>query len=164
MTPTRLALIGMLAAQPCSAATAARAAEAHGTLRYRNVNKTVHHAYLVAGPDAIESSKHVRRLVFSTDHIGAQLGSCATMSCTDGKVTDGMSVDMDGGPRLNYWLALKAGMVQFSGTEKPEALKLTTNQPGRLAGTLRFDGTPQGGPIVDIQFDVPMLKEFATAR
>ena len=163
MYHARLALAAALGTA-LLAATPAVADQVHGTIRYKNVTKNVQHAYFVRGPNALDPTKIIRRLIFTPSDIGAKLQSCATMSCTEGKVIDGMTVDLDAGPRLNYWLALKDGMVQFSGTEKPDALTLTTAEPGKLAGTLKFDGTPQGGPIVDIQFTAALLKEFTAGH
>lgn len=67
-------------------------------------------------------------------------------------------------PRLNYWVVLNGQRVQYSGTESTAALKLTTDSPQRLAGSLAFDGARAGGPEVALEFDAPLLKEMAKAR
>lgn len=72
-------------------------------------------------------------------------------------------VDLDAGPRLNYWVVLNDQRVQYSGTAKPAVLTLTADTATRLAGKLTLDGTA-GGPKVEIEFDAPLLKELKKAR
>ena len=125
---------------------------------------TLAHAYLVTGPDAVDAKKMIRRLILSGKDLGAKMRACQTMSCTDGEVTEGLVVDIDGGPRLNYWMAINEQKVQHSGTQRPAALKTGADQPRRLAGKLSFDDTPSGGPKVDVEFDAPLVKELKAAR
>lgn len=54
------------------------------------------------------------------------------MSCVDGAMTEGVQVDFDAGPRLNYWLAINDGRVQHSGTARPEVLKGGANEAAAL--------------------------------
>jgi hypothetical protein len=145
-------------------AGAAEAGEAKGTLTHPRGTLALKYAYLVKGPDAVDPAISVRRLILSAEDLGAKLAACTTMSCTDGEVTEGMTVDLDGGPRLNYWMAIKGGMVQYSGTEKLEALKTRSDEPGKLAGTLSLDDTGSGGPKVEVEFDAALLKELDKAR
>ena len=121
-------------------------------------------AYLVKGPDAVDAGKTIRKLIFSTADLGAKIDACKTMNCTDADLGEGMTVDFDAGPRLNYWVVLNGQRVQYSGTEPPAALKLATDTPQRLAGTLAFDGGAAGGPQVAIEFDTPLVKEVTKAR
>jgi hypothetical protein len=55
-------------------------------------------------------------------------------------------------------------MVQYSGTAAPAVLKLTADTPTRLAGKLTIDNVAAGGPKVDVEFDVPLLRELKAAR
>lgn len=142
----------------------AAAGDAKGTLVHKTTTVRLAHAYLVKGPDAVDQKKIIRRLIFSSADLGAKLQKCQTMSCTDSDLTEGMTVDLDGGPRLNYWMVYNGGRVQHSDTARPEALTTTANEPGRLAGRLAFDGTPSGGPKVDVEFNAPLLKELKAAR
>ena len=141
---------------------------AKGTLAYKAKSGPIafapKFAYLVKGPDAIEPSKIIRKLIFSTVDLGSKIEACKTMSCTDADLGEGMTVDLDAGPRLNYWVVLNGQRIQYSGMEPPAALKLTTNTPQRLAGTLAFDGSAAGGAQVAIEFDTPLVKEMAKAR
>ena len=152
------------------AAPAALAAggTAKGTLAYKAKSGPItvapKYAYLVKGPDAVEPGKTIRKLIFSTTDLGARIDACKTMSCTDADLGEGMTVDLDAGPRLNYWVVLNGQRIQYSGTEPPASLKLTTDTPQRLAGTLAFDGTAAGGAQVAIEFDTPLVKEMAKAR
>jgi hypothetical protein len=138
----------------------ASAGEAGGRLRYKTVQLSVEHAYLVRGPDAVNSNQTIRRLILSAIDIAAKLQACKAMSCTDGAVTEGMTVDIVGGPRLNYWVAVNNQRIQYSGTAQPAALTVIADAAGRLAGKLAIDDTAAGGPRVDVEFDAKLLKEF----
>jgi len=151
------------------AATAAAAdGTAKGSLTYQAkvgpITMTPKFAYLVEGPDAVDKNMIIRHLIFSATDLGAKIAACNTMSCTDSGLGNGMTVDLDAGPRLNYWVVLNDQRVQYSGTARPAVLVLTTNTPARLAGKLSFDDAAAGGPKVDIEFDVPLLKEMKQAR
>ena len=160
----RLALA--LAASALSLAPAARAfaGDAKGTLTHPRGTLELKYAYLVKGPDAVDTSKTIRRLILSAMDLGASLDACATMFCSDGELTEGMTVDLDGGPRLNYWMAIKGGMVQYSGTEEISALALKSDEPGKLSGKLSLDDSGAGGPKVEVEFDAALLKTFDKAR
>lgn len=139
-----------------------------GTLTYKAkgapVTITLKHVWLVRGPDAVDPKMTIRHLIFSATDIGAKVAACKTMSCTDADLGSGMTVDLDAGPRLNYWVVLDNQMVQYSGTAPPAVLKLTTDTPTRLAGQLSIDSVAAGGPKVDLDFDVPLLRELKAAR
>ena len=141
-------------------AVPAAAEPAKGTIAQGARSATVQHAWLVVGPDAVDPKKTIRRIVFSATDIGAKLRACAKMSCSDASVDDGMTVDLDGGPRLNFWVALNGQRVQHSGTEALSALTAAANDGKRVAGRLRFDKTASGGPKVDVEFDAPLAKSF----
>ncbi len=149
-------------------ATAHAADSANGTLAYKArgapISAPLKFVWLVKGPDSIDQGKTVRKLIFSSTDIGSKITACKTMSCTDADLGSGMTVDLDAGPRLNYWVVLDGQKVQYSGTAVPESLKLTTNTPGRLAGKLAIDGVAAGGPKVDVDFDVTMLPPLTKAR
>ncbi len=142
----------------------ASAGATHGTLTHPKGTVTVTYAYLVKGPDALDTKKIIRRLILSANDIGPKIQACQAMNCVDADLTEGMTVDLDGGPRLNYWMVLKGGLVQYSGTKEIAALKVTTDLPKLLTGKLSFDDTAIGGPKVDVTFDATLLKEFTQAR
>ena len=145
--------------------TAASGAEtASGTLLYKGRSAALKYAWLVTGPSDMEPGKTIRRLVVSATDIGAKLTACKTFSCTDGEVAEGMTVDFTGGSRLNYWIALNGQKVQYSGTAVPDTFAARANEPARLAGRLAIDDTAAGGPKIDIDFDVTLLKAFNVAR
>jgi hypothetical protein len=145
-------------------ASSGAAEPATGTVSYKGNTLAVKHAFLVKGPDAVDAKKIIRRLIFGTTDLAAKIRACQTMSCVDGEVTEGMTLDLDAGPRLNYWTALKGGLVQFSGTAEPSALTAKADEAGRVAGRLLIDGTRAGGPKVELEFDAKLLKELKTAR
>jgi hypothetical protein len=152
-----------------SGAPIAHAADsANGTLAYKArgapMTAALKHVWLVKGPDAIDPKKTTRKLIFSSTDIGAKVTACKTMNCVDADLGSGMTVDLDSGPRLNYWIVLDGQKVQYSGTAPTDNLKLTTNTPGRLAGKLAIDGVAAGGPKIDVDFDATMLPEITRAR
>lgn len=148
---------------------AANADPASGTIDYRSkagaVVVNVANAYLVTGPDAV-SRKTIRELIFTSADVGAKLQAklqaCASMSCASGIVTEGMTVDFDAGPRLNYWVVGNGQKIQYSGTAKPETtVKLTADTAQRLAGTLTIDDSAAGGAKVNVKFDAAVFKQFS---
>jgi len=162
----RLAFAALaLAAAAAVFPAAAHADPAAGTIDYRSkagaVVVNVAHVYLVTGPDAV-SRKMMRELIFTSADIGAKLQACATISCASGNVTEGMTIDFDVSPRLNYWVVGNGQKIQYSGTAKPEAtLKLNADTAQRLAGTLTVDDSAMGGPKVDVKFDATVVKQFS---
>lgn len=123
------------------------------------VTVTFTHAYLVKGPE-IGGGGVIRRLVLATSDIGAALKACQSMMCTGGGIDQGMTVDFDAGPRLNYWFVANGQLIQYSGTAGRESATLTADAPDRVAGTLTFDAQGAGGPKVDVQFDARLVKEL----
>jgi hypothetical protein len=166
----RSAFAGLAATVAVAVACDAFAAggTATGMLTYKSrsgpITMTPKYAYLVQGPDAVDSGRMIRHLILSPADLGAKIEACTTMSCTDSGLASGMTVDLDAGPRLNYWVVLNDQRVQYSGTERPAALTLTADTPARLAGRLVFDGAAMGGPQVDIEFDAPLLKQMLKAH
>jgi len=136
---------------------------AKGTATYkgksRAVTVTFKHAYLVKGPE-VGSGTVIRRLVLSAADVSDALKSCQTMMCSDGGIGEGMTVDFDSGPRLNYWFVANDQLIQYSGTVAPTAATLTTDTPARVAGTLSIDATGAGGPSVQVEFDASLVKEL----
>ena len=143
------------------------AGEAKGTITYKSkagaIVVTIKNAYLIKGPDVV-SGKTIRRVVLSVADIGAKLGACGTMLCSDGDIGEGMTIDFDAGPRLNYWFVGNNQLVQYSGTADPASLKLTADTPQRLAGRWDIDESAAGGPRVQIEFDAPLVKEVTKLR
>jgi hypothetical protein len=146
------------------AATPALAGSAKGTISYQSNTASVQHAYLVKGPDAVDEKKIIRRLILAPKDLEATIKACRAMSCSDGNVGEGMTIDLDGGPRVNYWVVLKGQLVQFSGTADPSTFKTKTDEPGHLAGSFTVDATASGGPKIAVDFDAALLKEFQAAR
>lgn len=134
-----------------------------GTAVYKarsgSVSVTFTHAYLMKGPE-IGGGGVIRRLVLATSDISAALKACQSMMCSDGGIDQGMTVDFDAGPRLNYWFVANGQLIQYSGTAARESATLTTDAPDRVAGTLAFDAQGAGGPKVDVQFDARLVKEL----
>ena len=142
------------------APAAAVGGEANGTLLYRTRTTTLKYAYLVRGPDAV-TKQPIRRLILSASDLGAKIASCKTMSCTDSDLNDGVSINFDSGPRLNYWMVQNNQKIQYSGTLKPDVLTTTANDGKRMAGQLRFDDAAAGGPKVDVEFNAALVKEVS---
>ncbi len=145
-------------------ATSFAAGETKGTITASKGTVTLKYAYFVKGPDSLDPKKIIRKIILTDQDLGAKIAACTTMSCADRDLTSGLTVDLDGGPRLNFWMVMNGGLVQHSGTEETAALKLTADEAKRLAGKLSFDKTTSGGPKVDADFDAALLKEFTQAR
>jgi hypothetical protein len=146
-------------------ATSVFAAETgSGNLSYKGRTAPLKYAWLVTGPSDLEPGKTVRRLVLSSTDIGAKLAACKTLSCTDGEVTEGATVDFTGGPRINYWVAMNGQKVQYSGTATPDAFVSRGKDAARLAGKLAIDDIAAGGPKLDADVDVAVTKAFGAAR
>jgi hypothetical protein len=145
-----------------AAASAVVFASAKGAASYKSkkgpVTVTFKHAYLVKQPQ-IGGGPTIRRVVLSVEDVSAALKACKTSMCTDGGIGDGMTIDFDAGPRLNYWFVANDQLVQYSGTVEPSSAKLTTDTPTRLAGTVKFDAAGAGGPTVDVTFDANLALE-----
>lgn len=144
--------------------SAASADSASGSVSYQSkvgaIVVNVKNVYLVKGPD-VTAGKSIRRLIFTSADLGTKINACATMSCSDNDLREGLEVNLDTGPRLTYWFVGNDQRVQYSGTAQPVTLKLTTDTPQRLAGKLTIDDSAAGGPKASIDFDATMLKEFA---
>lgn len=156
-----LALAAVAALYPAVAA----ADQASGTINYQSkagaVVVNVANVYLVKGPDAA-SGKTIRQLIFTSTDLGPKLQTCASMMCVSGAVTEGMTVDFDAGPRLNYWVVGNGQKVQYSGSARPdESVKLSADTAQRLAGTLTIDDGAAGGANVDVKFDATVVKQFS---
>ncbi len=142
----------------------ALAGEATGKMEHKGASVTLKFAYLVKGPDAVEPEKIIRKLILSATDLGVKIQACANMSCTDRDLGDGMTVDFDAGPRLNYWMVRNGARIQHSGTQRPTAFVAKTDDATHLAGKLSFDDTGSGGPKLDVTFDATLLKELKAAR
>jgi len=145
-----------------AAALAAAVGTAKGTATYKSkkgpVTVTFTHAALVVGPDVI-SGKPMRRLVLSTKDVSAAIKACESMmSCSNGGIEEGMTVDFLGEPRLGFWFVANGQLIQHSGVIKPEVATLSTDRPDHLAGTLTFDQSASGGPSVAVSFDASLVK------
>jgi hypothetical protein len=155
---------GVATATTASAAMMAEGADAKGTLVYKSrvgaFSAPLKYAWLVKAPNVQDPGKMLRRLYLSSRDIGTAIQECKTIMCADGQVTEGISVDFDAGRRLNYWIAMNGQKVQYSGTVELEAFAAAANDARHLAGRLVIDDVAAGGPKIDAEFNVRLLKEF----
>jgi len=162
LTPIAIAVLLVMTA-PIVALSPAK-----GTLWYksgaRDFTVTLRFAYLVKGPDEIDPKVSIRRLILTSQDLEKSLRACQTLACTTDGLTEGVSIDIDPGPQMNYWMALGNGLVQHVDTEALTALTATTNTPTHLAGRIAFDSTGKGGPKIEAEFDAPLLKTVTRAR
>ncbi len=152
MTSGRSRLLAATTAVVLSAAVLAAAGTAKGTATYKSkkgpVTVTFTHAALVAGPDVV-SGKLMRRLVLSTKDVSAAIKACESMmSCSDGGIEEGMTVDFSGEPRLGFWFVANGQLIQHSGVIKPEVADPQHRPPG----------SPGGNP------DVRPVRQWRTVR
>jgi hypothetical protein len=162
LTATRF--LGVLVLGLSLASGAGAADTGSGSIDYKGRAAALKYAWLVTGPSDMEPGRQVRRLILSATDIGGKLQACKAFSCTDGEVTDGMTVDFTDGPRLNYWVALNGQKVQYSGSARPDAFTASANDATHLAGQLAIDDTAAGGPKVTATFDLWLAKDFKVAR
>ena len=136
-----------------------------GNVMYKSKSKTfdvaMKYVYLVEGPDNLNPSERIQRLIFSAKDIGDKIKSCTLMRETDRDLTEGFEVNLVKGPRYEYWMVLNGGLVQYSGTVPPANLVTTTLSPTKIAGTFKQDNSGAGGPKIDVTFDVTLLKKFS---
>jgi hypothetical protein len=147
------ACMGFMAALPAVAA----GTDVTGTFVFKGKTTTLKHAYLVTGPDAV-SKQPIRRLILSATDLGGKIAACKTMSCTDSGLDDGLSINLEGGSRFNYWMVQNDQRIQYSGTEPMTSFTVKADDPKRLSGSMRFDKTGAGGPKVDATFDAALAK------
>lgn len=144
-----------------------RAEGVSGTIAYAAKADTVvvapQHAYLVAGPDEV-SGKPIRRVVLSVTDVGSKIRACEAMSCADGSIGEGATIDLDAGSRINYWFVANGQRIQYSGSAEPASLVLTVNTPQRVAGRWDLDARAAGGPRVEVEFDAPLARDLKRAR
>jgi hypothetical protein len=163
----RIALRVSVAATLAFACSVARADGVSGSIAYQSkvgaIVVTPKYAYLVSGPDEV-SGVPIRRVVLAVADVASKIRACEAMSCSDGGLREGMTIDFGAGPRLNYWLVANDQRVQYSGTAEPASLLLTADTPQRLAGRWDLDGRAAGGPLIRIEFDAPLLKAMKQAR
>jgi hypothetical protein len=166
----RLAVVLALApwlALSLAPAAGAEPGVATGSISYQSrgglITVSPKYAYLVKGPDTVTGST-VRRVVLSASDLAPKLRTCATMMCGDGDMTEGLTIDLDAGARINYWFVAEGQRVQYSGTAEPSSLRLSSNTDQRVAGAWRLDARPAGGPQVQIEFDAALLKVFTRAH
>ncbi|HTS20580.1 MAG TPA: hypothetical protein VMN79_02115 [Casimicrobiaceae bacterium] len=165
----RTAALALAAGAALAAGPAlAEAGAASGTIAYETKGGAVvvmpRHAYLVSGADEV-SGRPIRRVVLSVTDVGAKLLACKAMDCADGGgIGEGLTIDFDGGPRLNYWLVANGQRVQYSGTADPATLSLTTDTPQKLAGRWNLDARAAGAPRIEVEFDAPLARAMKSAR
>jgi hypothetical protein len=160
-----------LAALPAIAAAfgmTIAAGTASGTLAYKGKTKDysapLKFSYLIKGPDEVDASKNIRRLILSTADLEKKLAACTTMSCTTSDLDEGIAIDIGAGPRLNYWVVFNGQLVQYSGTHDPDALTTTADTAARLAGKIVFDDSKAGGAKIDAAFDTTVTKTVTKGR
>jgi hypothetical protein len=162
MTAANLATaLGAAAVLALPISVAAAGNEAKGTVAYKSRTTNVKYAYLVQGPDAV-SKQPIRRIILSATDLSAAIAKCRSMTCTDGDLGDGLSVNLEPGPRFTFWMVMNDQKIQYSGTEPVASLVKTADDGKRVAGTLRFDKTTAGGPRVDLEFDATLVKEVTS--
>lgn len=159
--------VAVVLALAVSLTAAADPGMATGSINYQSKGRLITvrptHAYLVKGPDTVTGNT-VRRVVLSVADLAPRLKSCATMMCGDGDMSEGLTIDLDAGARINYWFVAEGQRVQYSGTAEPSSLTLSSNTDRRVAGAWRLDARPAGGPQVQVEFDAALLKVFTQAH
>jgi len=135
-----------------------------GSILYKGKSKTfdvaMKYVYLVEGPDNLNPSERIYRLIFSAKDISDKIKSSTLMRETGRYLAEGFEINLVKGPRYEYWMVLNGGMVQYSGTVPPANLVTTTHSPTKIVGTFKQDNSGAGGPKIDVTFEVTLLKKF----
>jgi hypothetical protein len=161
----RYVLTSALAAVAIGASLFAAADTASGSVAFKSKTRdftlAITNGYLVQGPDDMDPTTTIHRVILSTKDLRSTIMGCDEMSCVTSDLNEGMTVDFGGSSRLNYWLVLNGQLVQYSGTTTRASFKATTNTPAHLAGTLTFDDAAAGGAKVNVTFDLTVTKTFS---
>ncbi|MFC0184094.1 hypothetical protein SAMN04515674_102362 [Pseudarcicella hirudinis] len=138
--------------------------KANGTIVYKLKAKTftgnLKYVYLFEAKDQFNPSETFRKLVFSGKDLTDKIKSCKDLSCLEGNLGEGFSLDLVKGSRYNYWIVLNGQMVQYSGSCHPESLITTVNSSSRISGTFQQDDSAAGGPVIKVSFDATLSKKF----
>lgn len=116
------------------------------------------HAYFVTGPDRFDAKKTTTRLIFTGEDVRAKIDACNDADCATYAASDGLRIDLDPEGPTTYWAHVKP--MQYSGMIDPSSLKLSTQTPDRLAGTLTYKNS---GVDVKATFDATLVKTFPAA-
>ncbi len=137
---------------------------ASGTVNLKTAKGAFKYGFLVRGPDEMDPSKIILRILLSSVDIGAKIKAAKTFSDANMALEDGVEVDFSDASHLGYAVRLNHELVQYSGGTDREAFTLTTNKPDHLAGKLHINDTAADGPNVDATFDLTLVKTFTSAR
>lgn len=140
------------------------AGEVKGTITYEGKTIEPKYAYMITGPDVMEPEMKVQILILSAKDLSAKIEPCDTVNCVDGWVKDGMTMQFEARPIAYYWVSLEGGTLQYSGATHRNVFRPTVDTAERLAGSIKFDDTPDGGGKADVEFDAPLTKAFGAAH
>ena len=140
------------------------AGEVKGSISYEGKTIEPKYAYMITGPDVMEPEMKVRILILSAEDLSAKIQSCDTVNCVDGWVKEGMTMQFEAGPIAYYWVSLQGGTLQYSGATHRNVFRPTVDTAERLAGSIKFDDSPDGGGKSDVEFDAPLTKAFGAAH
>ena len=137
---------------------------ASGTVSFKTSKGAMKFGWLVRGPDEMDPSKTILRIYLSSVDIGPKIKACATLSCADSALVDGVMVDFSDARHLGYVVRLNGERVQYSGGTDGDAFQLSTSKPDHLAGRLHIDDATTDGAKVDAAFDLTLVKTFTSLR
>ena len=135
-----------------------------GSVTLKTTASAVKYAFLVSGPDEMNTGKTLLRIYLSGTDIGAKIKACKTLHCADTTLEDGAMVDFSDARHLNYSVKLNAQRTQYSGATDGDAFTLATHTPDHLVGKLHIDDSAADGAKIDADFDLTLTSTFTTAR
>lgn len=114
------------------------------------------HAYYVSGPDRFDETKSVRSIVFTADDQRAAIDACPDMRCAMLSSSDGLQIEIGDDGTVNWWAHVAP--VQYSSTTGGDALKLSVDSAGRVAGSFKLGGS---GATTAVEFDASLIRDFS---
>lgn len=164
MTVRALLPFLLFAPLACGTALASTAATdtAKGTMTLQGESEpfaiVLTHAYYVTGPDRFDAKKILPRLIFTGEDVRAKIDACDDADCATYAASDGLRLELDPEGATTYWAHVKP--MQYSGMLDASSLKLSTQTPDRVTGTLNYKNS---GVDITATFDATLVKAFPAA-
>ncbi|WP_371280945.1 hypothetical protein [Dokdonella sp.] len=117
---------------------------------------SLNHAYYVSGPNRFDETKTVRSIVFTADDQRAAINACPDMRCAMLSSSDGLQIEIGDDGAVNWWAHVAP--IQYSSTASGDALKLSVDSAGRVAGSFKLGGS---GATAAVEFDASLIRDFS---
>lgn len=143
---------------------ASAADKVSGSVTLKTTVSAVKYAFLVRGPDEMNTGKTLLRIYRSSADIGTKIKACKTRHCADVTLDDGAMVDFSDASHLNYSVKLNGQRTQYSSANDDNAFTLATHTTDHLVSKLPIDDSAADGATIDVDFDLTLANIFTAAR